>query len=355
MLSVVRLLSIALLATGVGCATLALALKYGETHTRGTVALSAGEAVELGDDTLLLKSFSVPKYPSGRPRQFISEVAIIPGETTAVGGRQETASVQQQDLFSATISVNHPLRWKDFWIYQASYDAATERVTVFEVVRDRWLWLAVLAGALLLAGALACCSTLFVDGSRAGKGQQAYYSKKKQPLRLLAALVVAAVPMFIIARAVFRAETIPALQSPLMAPHVAAYAASYIIMLFAAFGIMKRLMPLGFLLMTLGLVLGAVWGKFCWGDWWQYDPKEMWGFFTWLVYAVYFAVFGDVCKQERTASVQQQEPLNLSTSQPLNFNWIERALRILGAVMVVLTATWVNFSRLFTGLHSYAN
>ena len=137
--------------------------------------------------------------------------------------------------------------------------------------------------------------------------------------------------MFIIARAVFRTETIPALQSPLMAPHVAAYAASYIIMLFAAFGIMKRLMPLGFLLMTLGLVLGAVWGKFCWGDWWQYDPKELWGFFTWLVYAVYFAVFGR------------------------RWSWPERALRLLGAAMVVLTATWVNFSRLFTGLHSYAN
>ena len=157
--------------------------------------------------------------------------------------------------------------------------------------------------------------------------------------------------MFIIARAVFRAETIPALQSPLMAPHVAAYAASYIIMLFAAFGIMKRLMPLGFLLMTLGLVLGAVWGKFCWGDWWQYDPKEMWGFFTWLVYAVYLSFFGE---WKRTASVQQQEPLNPQLSTP-NPNWLERSMRILGAGMVVLTATWVNFSRLFTGLHSYAN
>ena len=355
-LAVVRLLSVALLVCGVACAAAALALKHGETYTRGKVALSAGESVEIGEDLLLLTRFSVPKYPSGKPRQFVSEVVIIPGEATVGDGRQETASVLQQELHNATISVNHPLRWKDLWIYQSSYDAETEAVTVLEAVRDRWLWLAVLAGALLLAGALSCCRTLAVNNLPAGKEQQAYNSKKMRFLRLLAALLVAAVPLFIIARAVFRPEPIPALQSPLMAPHVAAYAASYLIMLFAAFGLLKRLLPLGFLLMTLGLVLGAVWGKTCWGDWWQYDPKELWGFFTWLVYAVYFAIFSNA---GRTASVQQQGDANTCCGMLAVDGdwrpWLERALRLLGAVMVVLTATWVNFSRLFSGLHSYAD
>ena len=137
-------------------------------------------------------------------------------------------------------------------------------------------------------------------------------------------------PLFIIGRAVLRPEPVPALQSVLMAPHVAAYAASYLLLLFAAFGIGRRFVPVGFLLMTLGLVLGALWGKICWGDFWQYDPKEMWSLATWFVYAAYFHV------------------------RPRAMSRAEKGFLIAGAVMIVLTLTWINLSRLFTGMHSYA-
>lgn len=121
---------------------------------------------------------------------------------------------------------------------------------------------------------------------------------------------------------------VSALQSPLMAPHVAAYAGSYLIMVFVAFGIGRRFASLGFCLMTFGLVLGAVWGKFCWGDYWQYDPKEMWGLATWLTYLACFSL-GDRPR-------------------------LKTALNVIGVILILLTATLANFSRLFHGLHSYA-
>jgi len=49
-----------------------------------------------------------------------------------------------------------------------------------------------------------------------------------------------------------------------------------------------RVVRLGFPLLTLGLVAGAVWGKQAWGDWWHFDPKELWSGATWLLFAAYF-------------------------------------------------------------------
>lgn len=42
---------------------------------------------------------------------------------------------------------------------------------------------------------------------------------------------------------------------------------------------------IGFPLMTLGIISGAVWGYLSWGSYWRWDPKEIWAFVTWLMYA----------------------------------------------------------------------
>ena len=44
---------------------------------------------------------------------------------------------------------------------------------------------------------------------------------------------------------------------------------------------------LGFVALTLGLAMGAVWGKVAWGQYWSWDPKENWAFITWLAYLGY--------------------------------------------------------------------
>jgi cytochrome c-type biogenesis protein CcsB len=48
-----------------------------------------------------------------------------------------------------------------------------------------------------------------------------------------------------------------------------------------------RILGLGFPLLTLGILSGAVWANETWGSYWSWDPKETWAFITWLVFAIY--------------------------------------------------------------------
>ncbi len=48
-----------------------------------------------------------------------------------------------------------------------------------------------------------------------------------------------------------------------------------------------RTITVGFLLLTIGLISGAVWANEAWGSWWSWDPKETWALICWLVYAAY--------------------------------------------------------------------
>ncbi len=49
-----------------------------------------------------------------------------------------------------------------------------------------------------------------------------------------------------------------------------------------------RTLGLGFPLLTIGILSGAVWANEAWGSYWSWDPKETWAFITWLVFAIYF-------------------------------------------------------------------
>jgi ABC-type transport system involved in cytochrome c biogenesis permease subunit len=146
----------------------------------------------------------------------------------------------------------------------------------------------------------------------------------------------------------------PALQCWLFTPHVAVYMLSYIFMAKATFQAIAqlagkapscgedivapeqgtyRIVCAGFPLLTLGLVLGSWWGKLAWGDYWGWDPKELWSLVSWLVYLGYFHfryMYG-----KRHARI--------------NSIWV-----VAGMAAILITLLWVNLSRLFAGLHSYA-
>jgi cytochrome c-type biogenesis protein CcsB len=49
----------------------------------------------------------------------------------------------------------------------------------------------------------------------------------------------------------------------------------------------SRLIGLGFPLLTLGIISGAIWANEAWGSYWSWDPKETWAFITWLIFASY--------------------------------------------------------------------
>ena len=300
----------------------ALALKAAFMPPRLQASLRPGEHAMLDGDILVLKGFSVPKYPSGKPRQYESDVHVVSV------AREAGAAAERPKAVHAKISVNHPMRWNGWWIYQNSYDAAQEAYTVLEAVRDPFLPMAALAGILLLLGAAMLAMKVKVKVKAKVKVKESSPSPSvASVVRFAAATAVVMLPLWIVGRAVLAKELVPALQSPLLVPHVGAYLVSYAILIFAAFGLGERLVPFGFFLMTLALVLGALWGKICWGDWWQYDPKEMWSLATWLTFAGYFHF-------RSRARVRV---------------WLLR----FGAVMIILTLTWVNFARIFRGLHSY--
>jgi cytochrome c-type biogenesis protein CcsB len=113
----------------------------------------------------------------------------------------------------------------------------------------------------------------------------------------------------------------PALQSPWFVPHVMVYFVGYAAVALAAVlaavqllaarvpaiqrlttlragtiltgevpdleGMTYELIRFGFVLLTLGLLMGSVWAKSAWGDYWVWDPKENWSLVTWLVYGAY--------------------------------------------------------------------
>ena len=148
----------------------------------------------------------------------------------------------------------------------------------------------------------------------------------------------------------------PALQCWLFIPHVAAYMLAYVVMAKAAAPALAqllgfaapreaglvgaevatyRMVSLGFPLLTLGLVLGAVWGKIAWGDYWNWDPKELWSLISWLVYLAY---------------------LHWRHMHGAKYPRTNSALVLLGLAAIVLTLLWVNLARIFGGgLHSYAS
>jgi cytochrome c-type biogenesis protein CcsB len=48
-----------------------------------------------------------------------------------------------------------------------------------------------------------------------------------------------------------------------------------------------RAVIIGFPLLTMTVVLGAVWAEIAWGSYWSWDPKETASLLTWLVYGAY--------------------------------------------------------------------
>ncbi|MCU0722702.1 MAG: cytochrome c biogenesis protein CcsA [Planctomycetes bacterium] len=143
----------------------------------------------------------------------------------------------------------------------------------------------------------------------------------------------------------------PALRSALFAPHVSTYLLAYAamakamilsVMALAARGDeakralrtqAHRTTAIGFPLLTAGLLLGAVWAKRAWGDWWGWDPKEVWSLNTWIVYLLYFHVRVLTRGQSRWCDV----------------------LNVAGFLCIVITLLFVNLARIFAGIHSYAS
>ncbi len=48
-----------------------------------------------------------------------------------------------------------------------------------------------------------------------------------------------------------------------------------------------QITSISFLLLSTGILTGAVWAHYAWGRYWSWDPKETWSLITWIIYAGY--------------------------------------------------------------------
>jgi cytochrome c-type biogenesis protein CcsB len=91
-----------------------------------------------------------------------------------------------------------------------------------------------------------------------------------------------------------------------------------------------RLHAFAFPVWTFAVAAGAIWAEAAWGRYWGWDPKEVWAFITWVVYAGYLHA-------RATPSVRRS---------------VVAWLAILGWLTMMMNLFGVNF--FFEGLHSYA-
>ena len=92
----------------------------------------------------------------------------------------------------------------------------------------------------------------------------------------------------------------PVLSSPLLTLHVTVIMIAYALFIFAMLGSVAALLrpslrpsmertnllliyP-GVALLAVGIIIGAVWANISWGNYWSWDPKEVWALITLLVY-----------------------------------------------------------------------
>jgi len=92
-----------------------------------------------------------------------------------------------------------------------------------------------------------------------------------------------------------------------------------------------RCLTIGFPLMTMGIISGAVWAEAAWGTYWSWDPKESWALITWFLYAALL-------------------------HGRLTTGWRGRRAAILAIVgFAFLLFTFLGVNLLLPGLHSYSS
>ncbi len=95
--------------------------------------------------------------------------------------------------------------------------------------------------------------------------------------------------------------------------------------------IIYKTIAIGFLLLGVGIITGAVWANYAWGTYWSWDPKETWSLITWFIYAAFIHARLTRGWRGKKAAI----------------------ISIIGFSCVLFTFLGVNY--LLSGLHSYAS
>ena len=222
--------------------------------------------------SLTLNRFEIETYSgSNKPKDFVSHLHLNDGKN-------------HQDV---VISMNHILRYKHYRFYQSDYDEHGN--SVLDVARDPWGIAVTYTGYALLFVALV-----------------AMLIKRRKAFRAvtwswLAVLVVLMVVLYI---RMLTHPLLPVLRSPFFSFHISTIVTAYALLLgILVVGVVALIRPKdharierlkdlstamlypAVALLAIGIFIGAVWANVSWGNYWSWDPKEVWALITLLIYA----------------------------------------------------------------------
>ena len=222
--------------------------------------------------SLTLDRFEIETYESSnKPKDYVSYLKLTDGET-------------QQDI---VISMNNILKHKHYRFYQSDYDEQGN--SILDVARDPWGIALTYTGYALLFIALA-----------------AILIEKRKMFRAvtwswISVLVVLAIVLHV--RMLTR-QLMPVLRSPFFSLHISTIITAYALLIgIAVVGIIALIKPKDLprlermkslstamlypavALLAAGIFIGAIWANVSWGNYWSWDPKEVWALITLLIYA----------------------------------------------------------------------
>jgi len=267
--------------------------------------------------SLTLDRFEIETYEgSSKPKDYVSYLQLNDGET-------------QKDI---VISMNHILKHKHYRFYQSDYDDKGN--SILDVARDPWGIGVTYAGYALLFVALAA---ILFEQRRTVKAVTISW------------VAVLAILMVLLHIRMLTHTLMPVLRSPLFSIHISTIVTAYALLLgILVVGIialfrpkdlarMERLKSISVAmlypavaLLAAGIFIGAIWANISWGNYWSWDPKEVWALITLLIYAA-----------------PLHEKLWKSFQKPLFFH----IYGILAFLSVVITYFGVNL--ILGGVHAY--
>ena len=221
--------------------------------------------------SLTLDRFEIEKYDNGKPKDYVSYLKVCDGETT-------------KDI---VISMNNILKYKHYRFYQSDYDEQGN--SILDVARDPWGIGVTYTGYALLFIAL---TAILIE------------RRKIYPAVTWSWIAVLIVLLVVLYIRMLTHPLMPVLRSPFFSIHISTIVTAYALLLgIMVVGIIALIKPKdrprlerlkslstamlypAVALLAIGIFIGAVWANVSWGNYWSWDPKEVWALITLLVYA----------------------------------------------------------------------
>ena len=234
--------------------------------------------------TLTLDRFEIETYTgSSKPKDYISYLQLSDGD-------------QQKDV---VISMNHILKHKHYRFYQSDFDG--EGGSILDVARDPWgIAITYIGYALLFVALIAMLSS---PSLRGGTTKQSTCCRTEHVVTVSWLSVLVILLVFLYVRMLTH-PLLPVLRSPFFSLHISTIVTAYALLLaIMVVGVIAIITPrnaerleklkklsLSMLypavaLLAIGIFIGAIWANVSWGNYWSWDPKEVWALITLLIYA----------------------------------------------------------------------